>query len=420
MKRVLILTIATLVAAIAVLGGTTTAASSATGKLSIVGPWTGADAASFRAVLARFTAVNPGVSVTYTPASGDVPTLLKTTRETANAPDLAVLSLPRDSGAMVDLARAGTIKSINFAVPALRSNYAYSWKALGSVDNNLFGLAFKATNRSAMWYDAQAFRNRGLKAPQSWARLRAVTATLAGEGLPPLAISAKDAIALPDLFSNIYLMIEGNQRYDDLMNGKIRWTDSSVAESLKKLRELTSGISAGSLRMDYPSAVQEVFGSPLKAAMLPGGSAALPVLYAAKAVRPLSAFDAFAFPRINAAAPPRIIGDADAVVMTRDGDAARALVSFLATPEAGTIWANRGGFFLSPNRKINPAAYGTPAIRSLATSLAAANVFRFAIADTKSTSFKQKLNSAIVQYLTHPTRVKQITSGLDAAANTNT
>jgi ABC-type glycerol-3-phosphate transport system substrate-binding protein len=358
------------------------------------------------------------VTVTYTAADGDVATSLKGAAGTPTAPDLAVLSLPTDLTAMKELARAGTLASLDFAVPAVRSNYAFSWKSLGTVDRNLVGLPFRATNRSAIWYDARAFKSEGLKAPSSWKQMLAVTATLRAHGLAPFAIGGKSAVALPNLFQNVYLMLEGNARYDKLMNGEIPWTDSSVRDALRTTRSLTTGMAGGGVALgsDYAAAVQKVFGSPMKAVMVPGGSATLPVLYSAKAVRPLAQFGVFSFPRTNGAAPPRVIGDADVVTMVKDSEAARALVGFLATPEAATIWAKRGGFFLSPNRKVDLSSYALPAIRTLATSLTRAGVFRLGIADARSPEFKKALNAMLVSYLRNPGKATEVMTQLDKAA----
>jgi alpha-glucoside transport system substrate-binding protein len=417
MRRLTIFAAVALAAVLAALAAATTRANGATGELTIVGPWKGADAESFRAVLNRFTELNSGVTVKYTTADGDVASALAKSAGTDAAPDLAVLSLPGDTAAMKELARNGKLESLNFVVPAVRANYAYSWKALGTVDKDLIGLVFKATNRSGIWYDARAFRAAGLTAPSSWSQLRTITAALRKHGLAPFSVSGADAVALPDLFANAYLMIAGNKQYDMLMNGQIPWTSSTVRGALRVMRTMTTGMAGGTSTLNggYAAAVQRVFGSPMKAVMVPGGSAALPVLYSAKAVRPLSQFGVFGFPRINGDAP-RVIGDADAVVMAKDSESARSLVEFLASSEAATIWAKRGGFYLSPNRKVDPAAYASPVIRSLASSLASATTFRPGLADTQSAGFKQKLNSMLAQYLRTPNKVTELTSQLDKAA----
>jgi hypothetical protein len=190
-----------------------------------------------------------------------------------------------------------------------------------------------------------------------------------------------------------------------------------VTDALKAMTRFTDASAGGSrsLDADYSAAVQKVFGTPTRAAMVPGGSAALPVLYSAKAVRPLSQFGVFAFPRINADAP-RVIGDADVVVMTKDNDATRALVNYLATPQAATIWAKRGGFFLSPNRGVSMTSYGAPAVRSLAKALASAGVFRLAISDTMPASFTQTFDQMLVQYARDPGSVGPLLTKLNAEA----
>jgi ABC-type glycerol-3-phosphate transport system substrate-binding protein len=395
--------LAVLVAALAaVSAAAASAASNLTGQLSIVGPWQGRDAASFRAVLDGFTQQNPGVTVSYTAAAGDVASQVETAAKLGAESDLAVLPLPADQSALTSMARSGVLKSIDFAAPAVTSNYSFSWKLLGSVDNRLYGVFFRADNQSAFWYDAQAFKRLGVSAPTSWAGFVRLVKTLKGHAISPFALSGASAFTLPNLFQNLYLTFEGNHDYDALASGKLRWDDASVARVLSLFKStFGSGIAGGtaSLTRPYSSAVQDVFGSPMRAYLVPGGSNALPVLYNAKAVRPLSQFGAFSFPQLSAAAPARVLGDADAVVMAKDSPAARALVSYLATPEAAAIWAKQGGFFVSPNRKVALTDYAVPQMAQLARALAGANTFRFAIADTESNAFRSTMNLQLRRYL---------------------
>jgi ABC-type glycerol-3-phosphate transport system substrate-binding protein len=417
-RRLLVLLGLALVAGLATLTAVTTASGAVAGTLRIVGPWTGAEEQSFRAVLDAFRQQNPGVTVTYSGVSESVSA--EVARAGQNRPDLAVLPLPSDLAAMRTMARDGSLQPIEFAVPAVRSNYAFSWKQLGSVDGRLYGLFFKATNQSAFWYEQALFRTEGLNPPTSWNGLQRVADSLNGLGAKPFAVSGASAIGLPNLFQNVYLMLQGNKRYDMLGRGEIRWTDASVRDALVRMRTLMDPprIAGGidSLRGDFSSAVQKVFGSPLRAAMVPGGSAVLPVLRTAKAVRPISQFGVFPFPTTNGAGPPRVIGDADAVVMVKDSEAARALVSFLATPQAATIWAKRGLGFMSPNRGVDLASYPTAAVRSLATALTRATVFRFGLADTAAPAFRTTLNRLLIEFVQNPAKVSEITSQLQAAA----
>jgi len=401
----------TAAAALAALGATARADTTTT--LSVMGPWQGADAQSFEAVLQGFMAANPGIHVDYTAHGSKVADALQAGG--ANTTDLAVLSLPTDLAAMKSLAASGTLKSLDFALPALQKNYAYSWRALGSVKGSLVGVPFEATNDSAIWYDRAAFQKAGITtAPRSWSELKRAMKALTAKGIAPFAFGA-EGVSLPNTLENVYLMLDGAHRYDMLASGKIPWTGATVSDALEWTGQLVGATEgAGSLTPDYRTAVQHVFGNPTRAAMVPGGSAALPVLYSAKAVGPLSKFGVFAFPRVSGD-QPRVIGGANVVVMTKTSDAAKSLVNYLASPDAATIWAKRGGFFLSPNRGVSLTSYASPAIRSLAASLAGANVFRLGIASTMPATFRQTLNKMVITYLRNPANAHWLRTQLNAA-----
>lgn len=406
-------------AAAATIAAGATAATTTT--LSITGPWQGVSEKSFQAVLANFEQRNPGVDVTYTAAPKGVVPAIDAAVTAGKAPDVAVLSLPGDLAGMKRLARAGTLEPIEFAVPAVRANFAYSWKLLGSVDSKLYGLFVKATNDSAFWYPQQRFRSAGVTAPSSWRQLQRITGVLAKGGPAPFAVSGASGFMLPNLFQNAYLMLQGSKRYDMLAQGKVQWTNGTVKDTLTTMRgglanpAWTAG-GVASLSTRYPAAIQRVFGSPSTASMIAGGSAAMPVLYNARAVRPLSQFGVFPFPTTDGKGPPRVIGTADAVVMLTDTPAARALISFLATPEAATIWAQRAtAGFLSPNRKVDVSAYPTATARTLATALTQASVFRFGIAEARSPAFTQTMSRLLGDYVRNPGVLDQVTTQLQAA-----
>lgn len=371
------------------------------GPLVISGPWTGQNEAAFNAVLAAFTKQNPGITVKYVPvAKGDVAqSIVKAVP--ANRPHLAILSLPRDQKAMVDMARSGELRSIDFVAPTMSKNYAFSWKVIGSVDGKLTGLVVKATNRSAFWYDTKAWASLGIKPPGSWSDFIRVSNTISQHGLAPYAVSGASNVALPNLFQNLYLAFRGNHAYDKLATGALKWNDPSVASTLTRFKTFGRGVAGGlpSLKASYADAVHGVFGSPMRAYMVPGGSAVMPVRAASKSARPLSLFSTFPFPRTNGAAPPRVLGDADVVTMLKDSPEARALINYLATPGAAAVWAGRGTDFLSPNRKVPATAYRIPQMAQLAQELSAANTFRFGIAEMQGARVVQTLSAQLTRYL---------------------
>jgi alpha-glucoside transport system substrate-binding protein len=424
MKKSLLLLLLGVLALLAAVGARAkagSAAAAASGQLTVIGPWANQDAESFRAVLSGFMAANPGVTVTYTHAVGDVATSIDSSVDTTAAPDLGILPLPADQAALTTLSRAGTLKPVSFALPQVIASYAYSWRSLGTVDGKLMGLFFKARNNSALWYDQKAFASLKLKPPASLADLRNDAATIRAHGLEPFSLSTTGP-GLSNLFQSLYLDLQGNQRYDRLAEGKIPWTDPSVTSTLDRLQVLVSGSRAGSgphaaLSTSYQQAVQNVFGSPLKAYFATGGSSVYPLLYSAKAVRPLSRFGVFAFPAIDPPSPPSVIGDADAVVMVKDSLAARALVSYLASPQAATVWAGRNGDFLSPNRGVSATAYAVSQMGTLAESLTAANTFRFGLLDAEPAAFRDILTRQLTQLVQGKTTADRVAHALAAAGS---
>lgn len=409
-----------LVAALGLLATTSAgAAAPVSGTLTVVGPWQGANEQSFRSVLDGFHTQNPDVTITYEAVAGSVAQAIGTTGTTKDA-DVAVLSLPTDLAAMRTMAGDGTIKPIDFAVPALRSNYAFTWKMLGSTGGKLVGLPFKASNDSGFWYNDALFKGRKLHVPTTWSGLQHLLTSAGASGRPALAVGASSGFLLPQLFQDVYLMQQGSRRYDALVRGAIAWNNPTVRDAMTLMGGLVSpsrvagGLGAG-LSSPFAGAVQKVFGSPQQASMVPGGSAVYPVLYSAKAVRPITQFGVVPFPSMNGIGPARVIGTADLAVMLEDTPAARALISYLATPQAAAIWAKRGGDFLSPNRKLSLQSYPVAGMRTLAGALAGTNVFRLSLTSTMSPAFRKVFNQALLDYVRSPWQLQQITTRLAAA-----
>ena len=283
------------------------------------------------------------------------------------------------------------LQPIDFVEPAVDSNYAFTWKQQGAVGGHLYGLFFKATDNSGYWYDAGFFKNLGLTAPTTWAGLQQLAQRIRDNGKKPFAV---DMSMLTNLFENVYLNQQGNVRYDRLAHGKLAWTDPSVQAALETMRRVLANPAsiAGGLPAvggTYASSVLRVFGTPVTAAMVAGGSEALPVVTSAPNARPLAQFGVFAFPTMGKPSTPSVIGDADAAVMVNDSAMSRALVRYLATPQAATIWAQRGGF-ISPNRKVSLGAYPNAVTRPLASAVEGTTIFRFDLPQLQSPGFNRR------------------------------
>jgi len=144
---------------------TTTSPSSISGKVSIVGVWTGDEQKSFEAVLNGFRKKYPNVTVSYKSTGDNTPTVLSTAVAGGNPPDLASVSQP---GLVADFEKKGALKSLDFAKPTLAQNYPASIVDIGKIDGKIYGLLIKAANKSTVWYNVASFQNAGVKSPTTW------------------------------------------------------------------------------------------------------------------------------------------------------------------------------------------------------------------------------------------------------------
>jgi len=409
---------AALVAAFSV-GGAGASHKAVSGKVEMIGIWTATEQKSIQAVIAGFHTKYPGVSVSYTSAGNDTPTVLKTRIAGGKPPDVAAVGQP---SLVREFAKGGKLKPITFARGEISQNYGPNGVALGSVNGKLYGLFFKAANKSTVWYNVHAFKNAGVKPPKTWPQLLAAAKTIRGSGLPAYAIGGSEGWTLTDLFENIYIRTAGAQKYDQLTDHKIKWTDASVKTARKVMGQVLGdtanipGGATGALQTGFPQSVDEVFSKTPKAAMVIEGDFVPGV--ATTKLKPFVDYNMFAFPSINGS-PPSVVTGGDTVVMFKDTPATRAFITYLASPEASTIWAKRGGF-TSPNKKVPLSAYSDALTRASAAALVSAKVSRFDLSDLEPAAFGATTGQGewkiFQDFLKSPKNVNGTASALESAA----
>jgi ABC-type glycerol-3-phosphate transport system substrate-binding protein len=380
--------------------------------------WTGAEQANFRAVLDAFEE-RTGATVHYTSGGDDLPALLNSRLAGGAPPDVALVGQP---GVVTQLARRGVLTALTgAAADAVATNFGPRWRELGVVDGALYGVPYKVANKSVIWYRADAFDEAGVRPPETWEELVAVTRTLADAGVGTMAVPGADGWVLTDWFENIYLRVAGPRRYDQLARHEIPWTDPSVVESLRLLQEywtLDRAIQARPGQLTFVQAVADVFGRRPKSAMLfQADFVAVEInRLGAAAVGDGARF--FDWPSIDGS-PPAVVTAGDQAVAFTDSAAAMALIAFLASPEAAAIAVARGGF-LSANRNLPRSAYPDPVTRRLADALMTAELVRFDLSDLAPQAFGGGTDASmwrlLQDFLTRPGDPVALAGALEAAA----
>ncbi len=390
-------------------------------KIQIVGVWSGDEQKSFEAVLAGFMKKNPSIKVSYKSTGDNTPTVLSTAVAGGNPPDLASVSQP---GLVNDFQKKGALKNLDFAKGVLAANYPPDIAKIGIVKGHVYGLLIKGANKSTIWYNVAAFKNAGVKVPTTWPAFLQAAKTLKSSGTPAYSIGGADGWTLTDLFENIYLRQAGPAKYDALSHHTIKWTDASVKKALTTMAAVLgdsgniAGGTAGALQTDFPTSVTNVFTSTPKAAQVIEGDFVPGVVASTNKLKPVTGYNVFPFPAIGNT-QGYVEGGGDELMMFKDTPATRALVKYLATGAAQTIWAKRGGY-TAPAKTVSASAYPDAITRTTATAVGKAKAFRFDLSDLQPASFGGTVGQGefklFQDFLKSPSNVNGIAGQLESAA----
>ncbi|MFJ5225657.1 ABC transporter substrate-binding protein [Streptomyces sp. NPDC088400] len=358
-------------------------------NIQVAAVWTGPEQANFTKVLSEFEK-RTGAKVTFVPAQDPIVNFLGTKIAGGSPPDIAMLP---QVGAIQQAVEKKWAKPAGAATKAqLAKNYGKGWQDLGAVDGTQYGVYFKAANKSLVWYNNAAFENAGASAPKTWKDFLSTAETISASGVTPVSVAGADGWTLTDWFENIYLSQAGPEKYDQLAQHTIKWTDPSVKEALTTLGQLfgkptlIAGGADGALQTEFPASVTQTFtgGDQPKGAMVFEGDFVGVNIGETEAKIGTDA-KVFPFPAVGADSP--VVTGGDAAVALKDTKGAQALLTFLASTDAARIWAESGGF-VSPNKSLDTAAYPNDVQRDIAEALiAAGDDFRFDMSDQMPQSF---------------------------------
>jgi ABC-type glycerol-3-phosphate transport system substrate-binding protein len=356
------------------------------GRLQVLGSWSGEEQQAFEAVLDRF-ARQTGITITYAGAPRRMADEIAARVAQGRLPDVALLPQPgllraqAAAGRLVPLSRA-TAQAVGVTYPA-------RWVQLASYDGRVYGVWFKAANKSLVWYSVATFERLGVVPPRDLTGLEGLAGRIATAGIPAFAVSGGDAWTLTDWFENLYLELAGPSRYDDLAAHRLPWTDPSVVTALTAMaRLLAPARVAGGPATSFEDAVRLVFRPQPSAAMLMEGDFVAGVVDRRTSSVLGAEADAFRFPTgPGDVAGTAMVGGGDVAVMFRRTPAADALLRYLSSPAAAEVWARLGGF-VSPNPGLDLSAYRDDLTRRAARDLLdAGNDFHFDLSDLQPSAF---------------------------------
>ncbi|ELP62954.1 ABC transporter substrate-binding protein [Streptomyces turgidiscabies] len=357
--------------------------------LEVAAVWTGPEQENFTKVLKEFEK-RTGAKVNFVPTGNNTSTFLGTKIQGGKPPDVAFLP---QVGVLHQFAEKGWLKPLGADAQAqLDKNFDAGWKDLGAFEGKQYGIYVKAANKSLVWYNTAAFEAAGVTdTPATWKDFIATAQTLSDAGSPAVSVGGADGWTLTDWFENVYLSQAGPEKYDQLAQHKIKWTDPSVKDALTTLAELwgkddlLAGGRSGALATEFPKSVTQTFSGDTPAAMVFEGDFVAANINADTKAKLGTDAKVFPFPAVGDQAP--VVSGGDVAVSLKDGAGAQALLTFLGSTDAAEIWAAQGGF-LSPSKTMDQSAYKDDVTRDIAKALiAAGDDFRFDMSDQAPAAF---------------------------------
>ena len=167
----------------------------------------------------------------------DFANLLQMRISASNAPDLAILPQP---GLMADLARADLLVPLTdvMETQALRASYSDDWLDLGTVDKVLYGLWYRVSVKSLVWYRPTAFEAKGYDIPQTWAELMALSDRIVADGGTPWCIGLESDAASgwpgTDWVEDILLRTAGPETYSQWISHQLSFDSPPVVNAFNE------------------------------------------------------------------------------------------------------------------------------------------------------------------------------------------
>lgn len=390
------------------------------GTITVLGVWGGQEADTFAAMNQAFTA-KTGIKVQFE-ATRDLDAVLTTRVQAGNPPDIVILPNP---GKLYELAGQGKLVDLAsiLDMKEFAKNYSAGWKSLGTVNGKLYGLFVKAAIKGLVWYNPKAVKAAGIALPSTWDEMLASCGKIAAGGTTPWSVGIESGAAsgwvATDWLENIFLRLNGPEKYQQWYQGKLAWTSPEVKKAWEYFGKIVGdpamayGGAAYINSTNFGNATAPLFQNPPKAYFHMQASFIQSFITDQfPGLKPAQDFDFFGFPSIDPRYAKAVEGGADIVAVFKSNARTKAFMNYFASAEAQSYWAAGTGA-LATNRNVSLVFYPDPITKRAADILNKSEIVVFDASDMMPSEMNAAFWKGCVDFVADPGKLDQILASLE-------
>ncbi len=337
------------------------------GDLRVVHNWTGPEGEAFQSVVDGFEQKYPDVTVKLEQVPFDQTQSLLTQQFVQGGPPDVAVGLP---GIVRNFAEKDLLLELDDEWDGWVEDGDYSESlrdvATAGLDHT-YAIYFKGNVNGLIWYTPAELDQLGVEPPKTWAEFTG--AMDKAQGMDPLAIGGKDSWPLTQWADPLILGVAGPEKFNQLARGEIGWDDPAIVKAFETYAEVAekyfpeSALGTGFVDATCARAQGK--------ALFQNQGAFISLITPAECDESLKPGEDFAFfkmPAPDEAVPAAQAVSGDLFFGAKESEneaATRALLEYLASAEAQTIWAELGGY-IAPNANVPADAYPSDIDRAAA------------------------------------------------------
>jgi alpha-glucoside transport system substrate-binding protein len=292
---------------------------------------------------------------------------------------------------------------------------------IGTVDDKLVALFMKISPKGLFWYNA---KNPECQVIHTWDEFMQLATMRADEGKSTVAVGAESGPAtgwpLTDWLELILVRAHGSKVYNELAQGKRKWSSPEVKDAWMKMGEivLDRKYSFGGPNYvratSFGQAFRPLFIDAKKAACYHNQAIFIQSFITEKypTFKAGEDFDFFSFPAINPQYKGSYMAGGDMISLFSTKPAPVALINYIASKEFQERFAINGGA-PSPNRMVSPSVFKNPVTRKAAALINGAHEIVFDLSDTIPQEEMLAFWKATMDFAEEPDDLDEILHRLD-------